>query len=135
MRLILCVITNYGKILCIFTRPSTYILDVAISEAVGGSLLHFFSGRLTTRVSTRRCRSLVLMLRISLNWPYVLKSGYVCIMECSIDIVHLRWHTYQHSTLQNQEISGGLLLWLVLLSFCLVPILATRGEVSTCTCP
>ena len=88
MRLILCIITNYGKILCIFTRPSTYILDVAISEAVSGSLLHFFSGRLATRVSTRRCRSLVLMLRISLNWPYVLKSGYVCVMECSIDIVH-----------------------------------------------
>ena len=55
-------------------------------------------------------------------------------MECSIDIVHLRWHTYQHSTLQNQEILGGLLLRLVVLSFCLVPILATRGEISTCTC-
>ena len=33
---------------------STHILDVAIiSEAVGGSLLHFFSGRLATRVSMR----------------------------------------------------------------------------------
>ena len=60
VRLIACIITIYGKIFCIFSRPSTYILDVAISEAVGGSLLHFFSGRLATRVSTRRCRSLVL---------------------------------------------------------------------------
>ena len=67
VRLIACIITIYGKIFCIFSRPSTYILAVAISEAVGGSLLHFFSGRLATRVSTRRCRSLVLMLRISLN--------------------------------------------------------------------
>ena len=30
-------------------------------------------------------------------------------MKCSIDIVHVRWHTCQHSTIQNQEISGGLL--------------------------
>ena len=54
--LIACIITIYGKIFCIFSRPSTYILDfavsdVAISEAVGGSLLHF-SGCLATRVST-----------------------------------------------------------------------------------
>ena len=69
VRLIACIITIYGKIFCIFSNPSTYILDVVISEAVGGSLLHFFSGRLATRVSTRRCRPLVLMLRISLNWP------------------------------------------------------------------
>ena len=69
VRLIACITTIYGKIFCIFSRPSTYILDVAISEAVGGSLLHFFSGRLATCVSTQRCRSLVLMLRISLNWP------------------------------------------------------------------
>ena len=71
VRLIACNITIYGEIFCIFSRPSTYILDVAISEAVCGSLLHFFSGRLATRVSTRRCRSLepVMMLRISLNWP------------------------------------------------------------------
>ena len=51
VRLIACNITIYGEIFCIFSRPSTYILDVAISEAVGGSLLHFFSGRLATRVS------------------------------------------------------------------------------------
>ena len=54
--LIACIITIYGKIFCIFSRPSTYILnvaisDVAISEAVVGSLLHF-SGRLATRVSS-----------------------------------------------------------------------------------
>ena len=49
------------------------------------------------------------MLRISLNWPLVLKAWYVCVMKCSIDIVHVRWHTCQHSTIQNQEISGGLL--------------------------
>ena len=41
---------NLWEIFCIFSRPSTYILDVAI-KAVGGSLLHF-SGRLATRVST-----------------------------------------------------------------------------------
>ena len=49
------------------------------------------------------------MLRISLNWPKVLKSWYVCVMKCSIDIVHVRCHTCQLSTIQNQEISGGLL--------------------------
>ena len=27
------------------------------------------------------------MLRISLNWPLVLKSGYVCVMKYSIDIM------------------------------------------------
>ena len=30
--LIACIITIYGKIFCIFSRPSTYILDVAISD-------------------------------------------------------------------------------------------------------
>ena len=52
--LIACIITIYGNIFCIFSRPSTYILDVAISDVAiseGGSLLHF-SGRLATRVST-----------------------------------------------------------------------------------
>ena len=32
MTLIACIITIYGKIFCIFSRPSTYILDVAISD-------------------------------------------------------------------------------------------------------
>ena len=32
--LIACIITIYGEIFCIFSRPSTYILDVAISEVV-----------------------------------------------------------------------------------------------------
>ena len=45
--LIACIITIYGKIFCIFSCPSTYILDVAISnvaisEAVGGSLLQLW---------------------------------------------------------------------------------------------
>ena len=45
--LIACIITIYGKIFCILSRPSTYILDVAISdvaisEAVGGSLLQLW---------------------------------------------------------------------------------------------
>ena len=30
--LIACIITIYGKIFCIFSHPSTYILDVAISD-------------------------------------------------------------------------------------------------------
>ena len=47
VRLIACIITIYGKIFCILSRPSTYILDVtisdvAISEAVGGSLLQLW---------------------------------------------------------------------------------------------
>ena len=52
VRLIACIITIYGKIFCIFSRPSTYISDVAISdvaisdvaisEAVGGSLLQLW---------------------------------------------------------------------------------------------
>ena len=47
VRLIACIITIYGKIFCIFSHPSTYIIDVAISdvaisEAVGGSLLQLW---------------------------------------------------------------------------------------------
>ena len=47
-------------------------------------------------------------------------------MNCSIDIVHVRWHTRQHSTIQNQEISlirRFTILRRLLVSFCLVPIL------------
>ena len=40
--------------------------------------------------------------------------------------MHVRWHTCQRSTIQNREISGGLLLGPLSVSFCLVPILATR---------
>ena len=51
---------------------------------------------------------------------------YVCVMNCSIDIVHVRWHTRQHSTIQNQDISlirQFTILRRLLVSFCLVPIL------------
>ena len=47
-------------------------------------------------------------------------------MNCSIDIVHVRWHTRQHSTIQNQDISlirRFTILRRLLVSFCLVPIL------------
>ena len=47
-------------------------------------------------------------------------------MNCSIDIVHVRWHTRQHSTIQNQDISlirQFTILRRLLVSFCLVPIL------------
>ena len=51
-------------------------------------------------------------------------SWYVCVMNSSIDIVHVRWHTRQHSTIQNQDISLiRRLLRRLLVSFCLVPIL------------
>ena len=47
-------------------------------------------------------------------------------MNCSIDIVHIRWHIRQHSIIQNQEISlirRFTILRGLLVSFCLVPIL------------
>ena len=47
-------------------------------------------------------------------------------MNCSVDIVHVRWHTRQHSTIQNQDISlirQFTILRRLLVSFCLVPIL------------
>ena len=47
-------------------------------------------------------------------------------MNCSIDVVHVRWHTRQHSTIQNQDISlvrQFTILRRLLVSFCLVPIL------------
>ena len=47
-------------------------------------------------------------------------------MNCSIDIVHVRWHTRQHSTIQNQDISlirQLTILRPLVVSFGLVPIL------------
>ena len=47
-------------------------------------------------------------------------------MNRSIYIVHVRWHTRQHSTIQNQDISLIMqftILRRLLVSFCLVPIL------------
>ena len=65
--LIACFITSSGKIFCIFSHPSTYILhvaktDVAISEWFSAPLLW-------TLGYTRVYACLVLMLRISLKWP------------------------------------------------------------------
>ena len=50
----------------------------------------------------------------------------MCVMNCSIDIVHVRWHTRQYSTIQNQDISlirRFTILRRLMVSFCLVSIL------------
>ena len=62
--LIACFITSSGKIFCIFSRPSTYILHVAITDV---AISEWFSAPLLWTLGyTRVYACLVLILRISL---------------------------------------------------------------------